>query len=172
MNINFFCLESQLSGGGGRPVWDKIPPQWKCCLMAPLMIMIWCWGSGVVHLLAGGCSLIGCCFMGPRMGRFVRRFDFINIFFGKILFRKFYFMGPRMGRFVGKCYIINILFWQLYFMGPIKGLSGFVTLLLHCHFTGSKTENRSTSRATRCLLLDLEDSSLSLDSSHSMEDPR
>jgi len=27
-------------------------------------------GSGVVHLLAGGCSLIGCCFMGPRMGRF------------------------------------------------------------------------------------------------------
>ena len=26
---------------------------------------------GVVHLLAGGCSLIGCCFMGPRMGRLV-----------------------------------------------------------------------------------------------------
>ena len=24
---------------------------------------------GVVHLLAGGCSLIGCCFMGPRLGR-------------------------------------------------------------------------------------------------------
>ena len=106
--------------------------------------------------------------------------DFISsiFYFGKILFRKFYFMGPRMGRLVGRFDFIKILFrqfrlsWQFYFMGPIKGLSGFVTLLLHCHFTGSKTENRSTSRATRCLLLDLEDSSLSLDSSPSMEDPR
>ena len=129
----------------------------------------------MVHLLAGGCSLIGCCFMGPRMGRFVRRFDFINIFFGKILFRKFYFMGPRMGRFVGRFDFINLLFWQFYlswqfyFIGPIKGLSGFVRV---CHLTGSKTENRSTSRATRCLLLDLEDSSWFLDSSPSMEDPR
>ena len=33
---------------------------------------------GVVHLLAGGCSLIGCCFMGPRMGRFPCFINFDN----------------------------------------------------------------------------------------------
>ena len=36
-------------------------------------------GSGVVHILGATGTFIGCCFIGPRMGRFDKRGEPMNI---------------------------------------------------------------------------------------------
>jgi len=103
-------------------------------------------GSGVVHLLGGTCALVGCFFMGPRLGRFNAKGELIDmpghsvplsalggfiLLFGFLAFNggsQGLSSSPKDGSNVGLAIVNTVL----------GGCSGGLTVLFLYNFKGTK----------------------------------